>query len=848
LNKIFFILYFLNKKRVGFMKRLLVTACGFLLLMILINSCVTQIEYGDSLVLERYRLPNVKEENLLVNDNYKLNLPYGWKFYRALSISDNGKISVYNKFKDTSGGIGGVQPGSIDNNSLINLRALAEISAKYDLKNCFEIIAHECKIDKAPAYILNGLNKNDYREYTAAMAEGNEFVFFNLNSSPTSKMSDSSIAYSVIASYELMPSELSVRKLKGIPTFINTEGTWWWGEDLGDFVTGYKTCGKVNDVLHCIRLKLAKSNDIYNEIDRNNCNIPPYDTEITLCNKQYKARAIGFDSTGGDSFMYYLFTYNGYNVLMTLSTDQKKSGLTTRDFHKSQNFIDILNNNYFAEDLDFHDIMHRVKNKQNLGRNVNSRFSELVPIISPDGKTLYYCRDHHPENLDLYYGSNQDIWYSELQSDGSWSEAKNMGSPLNDRYPNAPSSVTPDGNTLLLLGVYNRDGTHEKGLSMSHRTKDGWSFPEKLYIKNYYNNITSTSECLSSDGKAVIMSLVRKDTKGINSDLYASFLLNNNEWTEPMNLGPAINTDSSEWGPFLAPDGITLYYSSDMPGGFGSNDVYITRRLDSTWKNWSKPENLGPLVNTSGSESYYTVSAKGDYVYFCNTNHSYGRGDILRMALDKKEFKPTPVILISGKVLNAKTNEPIEAKVFYETLPDGKEAGIARTNPMTGEYKIVLPAGSKYGFRAEADGYFAINDNIDAIKIEEYKEIERNLSMLPIKKGEAVRLNNIFFDYDKSDLRPESFPELDRLVKFLNDSEKLIIEVAGHTDNIGTDAYNNKLSKDRAAAVANYLITKNISKNRISSKGYGKTKPVSTNNTEEGRQLNRRVEFVIVSD
>ncbi|MFA5403843.1 MAG: OmpA family protein [Ignavibacteria bacterium] len=209
-------------------------------------------------------------------------------------------------------------------------------------------------------------------------------------------------------------------------------------------------------------------------------------------------------------------------------------------------------------------------------------------------------------------------------------------------------------------------------------------------------------------------------------------------------------------------------------------------------------------------------------------------------------MKPNPVVLIYGRVLNAKTNEPIEAEIKYENLSSGLEAGIANSNPNDGSYKIILPYGNNYGYSAKANGYYSVSENINLKKFSDYKEIEKNLYLAPIEIGEVVRLNNIFFDFNKYELKPESFPELDRIVKFLTDYPILEIELSGHTDNLGSHDYNQKLSENRANAVAEYLFTKGISRNRIMVIGYGETLPIDTNDTDEGRQKNRRVEFKIL--
>jgi outer membrane protein OmpA-like peptidoglycan-associated protein len=224
-----------------------------------------------------------------------------------------------------------------------------------------------------------------------------------------------------------------------------------------------------------------------------------------------------------------------------------------------------------------------------------------------------------------------------------------------------------------------------------------------------------------------------------------------------------------------------------------------------------------------------------------------GESDIVRVKL-AEEVRPKPVVLISGKVYNAKTKEPMSANIEYENLADGSNAGVAVSSPANGEYRIVLPYGKNYGFMAYAEKFIAVSDNLDLTQVAEYKEIERDLYLVPLEVGSTIRLNNIFFDFGKATLRPESYPELDRLLGYMAQNSKMKIELSGHTDNVGSDDANLKLSDDRAKAVVEYLISKGVEVERVVAKGYGKTKPVGTNDTEEGRQLNRRVEFTILKN
>ncbi|MBU3742088.1 MAG: OmpA family protein [Candidatus Kapabacteria bacterium] len=477
----------------------------------------------------------------------------------------------------------------------------------------------------------------------------------------------------------------------------------------------------------------------------------------------------------------------------------------------------------------------------NLGPNVNGKFDDVLPVIAPDGRTLYFCRSNSPENVG---GMRQDIWMSTLQDDSTWSKAVNVGPPLNNRENNHMFSITPDGNLALINDAYSDAANPNRALAVTKRTATGWGKPTPITIRNWYTKSFHREFSLANDGKTLLITAERLDSRG-GKDVYVSFRENDSVWSEPRNLGQVVNSTGDEATPFIASDGISLYFASDGRGGYGGFDIFVTKRLDSTWTSWSEPENLGPTINSKRWDLYYTIPARGDYAYFVSYDNTIGAGDIFRVLLPAK-VRPNPVVLVYGTVMNKKTMQPLEAEVVYEDLATGREIGIARSAPGTGSYKIVLPAGLQYGFRASARDVASVSYNLDLTKQTDYAEIQRDLYLVPLEQGQALPLNNIFFDYAKSTLRAESFSELDRVVMMMTESASMRIEVGGHTDSRGNDATNRKLSQDRAQAVVDYLVGRGVAVARLAAIGYGKTRPTATNDTEEGRQLNRRVEITIL--
>lgn len=485
----------------------------------------------------------------------------------------------------------------------------------------------------------------------------------------------------------------------------------------------------------------------------------------------------------------------------------------------------------------------------NLGTMVNSSASELLPVISPDGKTLFVVRDGHPKNMGYSetYG-DQDIWYSTAKKDGNWSMMKNIGAPLNNSSPNGLCGISADGMRALVLGYYGTDGRLlKRGYSFSTLTRKGWSTPRGIDITGYNDMAKgrTVSACLSENARVIVFSL-SENGNDEDHDLFMTYMVSGSEWSLPQRLID-LNSNDNESCPFLAADGMTLYFSSDREGGYGEMDLYVARRLDDTWENWSEPVNLGPSVNTAGSDLYYSIPSSGMYAYYASSMDS-DNADIYKIELPES-VRPRPVVLITGRIFDSKTKKPIETEVQYETLSDGKVVGSTTSNPQTGEYKIVLPSGKAYGYYARAEGMYPISENLDLTALKEYKEIRRDLYLTRIEVGATIRMNNIFFDFNKAELREESIPELDRLIAVLRGSPGMTIQINGHTDNVGTQEYNQQLSEQRAEAVRSYLLTTgNITASRLTSRGFGFSRPVASNNDEAGRQMNRRVEFNILSD
>ena len=487
-----------------------------------------------------------------------------------------------------------------------------------------------------------------------------------------------------------------------------------------------------------------------------------------------------------------------------------------------------------------------------LDSNVNSDASEYSPLLSPDGKTLYFSRKNHAGNVGGV-SDKEDIWYSELGADGKWSLAKNIGPQLNNSQPNFVNTVaaTPDGKSVVLLlgNKYLEKGKMGAGVSISTNVGGTWSEPKALEIENDYNYNEKANYFLANTRKALLMSVEREDSEG-GRDLYVSFEKEDGKWTEPLNLGKSVNTVGEESAPFLASDDKSLYFSSNGFSGYGGSDVYMSKRLDDTWTNWSAPENLGPDINTKLDDLFFNIPSTSEFAYY-SRGVTADNTDIYRVKMPMF-MTPDPIVIVKGKLIDAKTGEPIGAKIIYERLPDGKEVGVTHSDPKTGEYEIHLPGGHLYGFRAEADGHISESQNLDLRGFTKDGTLaNKDITLAPIEVAvvdvnTTIKLNNIFFDFDKTELKPESFPELNRIATLMKEKGTMQVEIAGHTDPVGTEEYNLGLSDRRAKAVKSYLVKQGVDAANITTVFFGESKPLDTTQTREAYRKNRRVEFKII--
>ena len=589
---------------------------------------------------------------------------------------------------------------------------------------------------------------------------------------------------------------------------------------------------------------------------------------------------------------------------------------------------------------------------------INTTASENVPLISADGNTLYFSREEHPDNIgDI---SKSDCWYAKKDNDGWFTNPINMGKPLNNKGHNFIIYVSPDEHTLILANQYNEKGEiKSQGLSMSQLTDKGWSLPEDITIEDFKNDQKFVEYYLSQNRKVLISAIKNENSIG-NSDLFVSFQIDDRTYSKPVDMGSVLNTLHSESYPVLSPDSKKIYFSSNGHPGYGKYDVFVSERKDDSWLNWTSPQNLGPEINTATSEMGFQLNSNGDIAYFTSGKNSGNKLDIFEFYTEEK--KQDSVCLFSGIVADAVTEKPLAAEITFYTTPKHKEILLSKSNPTDGTFKGSLPTHVNYDFYGIKKGYYSVTSRInldfkeDAIisykismkmypvqegllvpmpnltfneknlpteystyeidrllhLMEEYpamtiqiktpkentlqngsqaasiknyliskginanrflkteagqnssfefkivsvlqvlqKEVVQNsftsqLKIDDLKKGQKFKVENLYFMADSTSFTFTSNKTLSDLANFLIQNKNIKVEIGGHTNGLPAHEFCDRLSLERAKSVYLFLISKGVSGKMLDFKGYGKREPVDDNSTENGRAKNQRVEIKII--
>lgn len=481
----------------------------------------------------------------------------------------------------------------------------------------------------------------------------------------------------------------------------------------------------------------------------------------------------------------------------------------------------------------------------NMGGNVNTQYDDYFPSLAADESVLYFTSTREGSTGGLYKGKyDEDLWYCDMQNDGNWSSPKNIGKPVNTENNNGIASITGDGQYVISGRCGETDGFGSCDIYGATLYGTQWGTPENLG-RNINSTKWDAQASISADGNTLMWSSNREDGNVIGgSDIWMSKKDTNGKWIKAFNIGMPINTKGTEHSPYLHPDGKTLYFSSDdITPCIGGMDIYkCTLKEDGTW---SEPINLGYPINSEKDDEHFVLSPSGLVAYFAsNREGGLGGKDIYKITFpDENRSK---LITFVGFVFDEETKKPIESDIEIFDLEANKVLGNYKSNVASGKFVVVLTPGKNYSMTVNKKEYLFYSENFNIPLDNAFKEVKKEIYLQKIKVGKKIVLNNIFFDSGLSNLREQSYSEINKIYRIMIENPNIKVEISGHTDNVGNDATNNKLSADRAKVVVDVLLSKGIDPKRIISKGYGKKAPVASNDTEEGRQMNRRTEFKVI--
>ncbi|MCS6896091.1 MAG: OmpA family protein [Bacteroidia bacterium] len=499
----------------------------------------------------------------------------------------------------------------------------------------------------------------------------------------------------------------------------------------------------------------------------------------------------------------------------------------------------LLSQSKSAAELVRHPVPFRPKN---MGPAVNSSAEEYLPSLTADGQRLFFTsrRPKPDQPVNPLRGYDEDLYWSEKSPQtGTWLEAQRMPAPINSTQNEGAAFFSADGQWAFITLCDRTEGLGSCDIYFSELRGRTWSEP-----KNLGPNINSphweSHPSLTHDRKRLYFASGRPGGMGGSDIWYSEW--QNGQWQKPINLGPPINTPGDEYSPMIAADGQTLYFASNYHPGMGGQDLFVTYLTDT---GWTTPRNLGYPLNTPADEQTLCIDAHGRIAYIALVRpEGLGKEDIYEFEVWEGIRPKLAATYVRGRVIDAGNRTPLSAYVAVIDIETKDTIRALRSNEVTGEFLLSLPLGRRYGLFAEAKGYLFYSGHFDLSTTDTAYHLIIPMEKLQI--GARLVLRNIFFDFDKATLRPESEVELTEVIRLLRDNPRWRVEVQGHTDSIGSAAYNQKLSQQRAESVRDYLTQKGISPTRITARGYGASRPIGDNRTEAGRALNRRTEIIFI--
>ncbi len=522
----------------------------------------------------------------------------------------------------------------------------------------------------------------------------------------------------------------------------------------------------------------------------------------------------------------YLFT-GQYNDALNHFTTYKKS--------LKPNSSSIQSVNKYIADCEFA-LAHPEKNKgvqlTRLSSAINSSHDEYFPKLTANNQMIIFTRKEN----------NQENFYSSKKVDQEWSIAEKLPEPINSTaYNEGAHCISLDGKQLYFTGCNRPDGMGSCDLYVSNNVSGQWTKPINLG-SSINSKGWEAQPAISADGNTLYFVSNRAGGFGAN-DIWMSTRNTDGTWAKAVNLGDQVNSPYDEGAPYIHGDNKTLYFSSNGWPGFGKNDIFKSEQLESG--QWSKAKNLGRPINDHLDQRSFNINLDGKIGYLASQD-SLRNWDIYTAHLPQ-ELTASPVAFLEGTILEQNTNIPLSASVRVTETKNNNQVFEALSDRHEGEFLVVLPVGGNYALHVQKEGYLFHSKQYDLMNnSSSATTFQDSIFLAPIQSGSVSILRNIYFNSNEFQILPDSEADLNQLLEFLRLNSKIRIVIEGHTDNSGNPQNNQLLSENRASEVAKYLIEKGVTKERIQTHGYGDTKPIDRNDTESGKQANRRTSFRIL--
>ncbi len=476
--------------------------------------------------------------------------------------------------------------------------------------------------------------------------------------------------------------------------------------------------------------------------------------------------------------------------------------------------------------------------QRKLSDTVNCFAMQYFPVLTADQQELIFTR-----RLVGIGDDDEDLVITRKDANGRWYSPVSISKNINSKFNEGTCTISADGRKLIFTSCSGRRGFGSCDLFES--TKIGMDWSEPVNLGPNVNSFDWESQpSLSADGRTLYFVSDRKGGYG-RRDIWYSTLDDQGQWTKAMNLGTPVNTQYEEYSPFIHVNGKTLYFASNGLVGFGGFDLFFSERLEN---GWSLPENVGSPINDHEDQFSLFITADGKKGYYSHeemTASGIPMGRLYEVQIPENQQIKYRSNYVKGTVKDKKTGKELRAKIELFDINKNKIVSLVHSDSLSGEYLMVLTQGSEYVLYVNKKGYLFQSLNFNYSDVSDFDPLTINIELDPALKGSVSVLKNIFFDVDKFDLKEKSITELEKIVQFLTENPQIRVEISGHTDNTGSAAYNQQLSEKRAKSVYSYIVGKNINPSRLAWKGYGSSKPIQPNDTEEGRQQNRRIEFTI---